>query len=473
MPVKPPPKPKFNTLTTAGRVAKAAHDRAATMEKDTKIPENTTPPPQLAASPSAPKKKKRKIPVLPPPDELNAELELKKQAKEEAAKPSSSRKKAPLTTKEKIAAAAAAKARENKRKQPVVHDGVGLKAVEGGGFWSRAGGDGGTLKGKGKGKGKGKKAAAEKPKNLMDFMRDLKQVPTAPRVKKTGGAAEGKAKVVRESVLVRATERTMRLKADVEQPDLPVGIKSEYEQDASSGSRLMTLPLEVRQRIWRLVVVETQFFVYPAISAEQPDLAMTSRQIRGEVLPVYYGENTFAVEIPVETMGNLKSGRVSLEPVRKWTAALEGGGNMGTIKKWALSLVLPAHDVTGAGAPKLKSNQELVISLQYPKSGTKKHAQPDVEIHRQGSCLLPSHEEYRQCMKMTCYPRWVDDALAAAALAEEDNRGKQVVLFAVSIEKKGRELLGSRCVDEPERKEYELVGSQRVNSADIVVLEDD
>ena len=329
------------------------------------------------------------------------------------------------------------------------------------------------LEGKGKGKGKGK-VAAEKPKNLMDFMRDLKQVPTAPRVKKTGGAAEsGKAKVVRESVLVRATERTMRLKADVEQPDLPVGIKSEYEQDASSGSRLMTLPLEVRQRIWRLVVVETQFFVYPAISAEQPDLAMTSRQIRGEVLPVYYGENTFAVEIPVETMGNLKSGRVSLEPVRKWTAALEGGGNMGTIKKWALSLVLPAHDVTGAGAPKLKSNQELVISLQYPKSGTKKHAQPDVEIHRQGSCLLPSHEEYRQCMKMTCYPRWVDDALAAAALAEEDNRGKQVVLFAVSIEKKGRELLGSRCVDEPERKEYELVGSQRVNSADIVVLEDD
>jgi hypothetical protein len=191
------------------------------------------------------------------------------------------------------------------------------------------------------------------------------------------------------------------------------------------------------------------------------------------VLPLYYGENTFAVEIPVETMGNLRSGRVSLEPVRKWTTALEGGGHLGVIKKWALSLVLPAHDIANVGTPKPKSNRELVISLKYPKSGNKKHVQPDVEIHRQSSCLLPSHEEHRQCLKMTCYPRWVDDALAAAALADEDNRGKQVVLFAVSIEKKGRELLGSRCVDEAERKEYELVGTQRVNAADIVVVEDD
>jgi hypothetical protein len=296
----------------------------------------------------------------------------------------------------------------------------------------------------------------------------LKQAPAAAgasRVKQktTGGAGgaaaaaggKGKAKAVaRESVLVRPTERTVRLKADVDRSDFPVWIKSEHqdEHDISSGSsRLMKLPLELRQRIWRLVVVETQFFVYPAISAEQPDLAMTSRQIRSEVLPVYYGENTFALEIPVGTTGrNMKSGRVSLEPVRKWTAALEAGGHMGTIKKWALSLVLPAGGEASVGMSKLKSDREILISLKYPKSGTKKDVQPDVEIHRQGACLLPGHKEYRQCVKRTCYPIWVDDALAAAFVAEKEDRGKQVTLFAASIEKKGRELVGSRCLDADE-----------------------
>jgi hypothetical protein len=49
-----------------------------------------------------------------------------------------------------------------------------------------------------------------------------------------------------------------------------------------------------------------------------------------------------------------------------------------------------------------------------------------------------------------CYPRWVDDALAAALLAEKDGRGKQVVMFAASIGRKGHELVGSQCVDAPE-----------------------
>jgi hypothetical protein len=178
---------------------------------------------------------------------------------------------------------------------------------------------------------------------------------------------------------------------------------------------------------------------------------MTSKQVRGEVLPVYYGENTFALEIPVETVrGMATSGRVSLEPARKWTAALKAGGHLATIKKWALSLVLPAGGIADVGTPKLKNHRELVISLKYPKAGTKKHVQPDVEIHRQGSCLLRGHEEYRRCVKRMCYPKWVDDALAAALLAEKGDRGKQVTLFAASIEKKGRELVGVRCVDEAE-----------------------
>jgi hypothetical protein len=402
-------------------------------------------------------KKKRKTQILPPPHELAAEAKLKEDAK--ASKSSSKNKQAPLTTKEKITAGAAAKARENKRKQPVVHGGVGLKVVESVGVWGMAGGG----DGKAPKVGKGKKAAAEKPKNLMDFMRDFKQVPSAAKNGEAKGkkAAGGKAKVARESVLVRATERTMRLKAEM---TCSATIESENEQDVSSGSRLlMSLPLEVRQRILRLVVVERHFFVYPAISPEQPDLAMTGRQIRGEVLPLYYGENTFAVEIPAETMG--RSGRVSFEPLRKWTVALAGGGHLGTIRKWALSLVLPASGVASVGTSKLNSDREVILSLQYPKSGTNKHVQPDIEIHRKGACLLPGHEEHRPCAQM-CYPRWVDDALAAAFLAEREDRGKQVLLFAASIGRKGHGLVGSQCVDEAERKGHELVGSQCVDEAE-------
>lgn len=119
---------------------------------------------------------------------------------------------------------------------------------------------------------------------------------------------------------------------------------------------------------------------------------------------------------------------------------------MEKITKWAFSLVLPAGGVADVGMPKLRGDRELVISLRYPKSSNKQNLQPDVEIHRKGSSLYPGHEEHRQCARM-CYPRWVDDALAAVLLAEKDDRGKQVVMFAASIGRKGHELVGSQCVD--------------------------
>jgi len=448
MPVKSTQKlkPKFNILTTPGRIAKAAHERAAMEEKEkhTKIPEKTTPPPQQTDTlTSSLEKKKRKIQILPPPHELAAEADLEALTKEAKG---GSKKKAPLTTREKLAESAAIRARGSKRKQQVVHDGVGLKVVESGG---------------GEKKAKGKKAAGEKPKNLMDFMRDLKEMPataaetTGPMEKKTSRGGAGRAKAVKESVLVRPTGRTRRLKAKADGRQ-SILFQNELQDDTYLSSLLMTLPLEIRQRIWRLVVVETQFFVYPAISPEQPDLAMTSRQIRGEVLPLFYGENTFAVEVPIETVRNSTSGRVSLGPARKWVAALEEGEHVGTIRKWVLSLMLPAREVAGAGMPRLKSGGEVLISLQYPKSGTKDHQHPELEIHRQGTCLLPSHDKYRQCVRM-CYPLWLDDAMAAAFLVEKDNRGKQVIHFAASIKRKVHELAECLCME----------------TAEVMVVEDD
>jgi hypothetical protein len=447
MPPKQPKQPKFNTLTTAGRIAKAAHTHAQATAKS----KSNSPPPDTAP----PKKKSRKT-VLAPPAELEAEAARRAEAKKKAKlKP----KAAPLTTKDKIAAS------KNKKKKafgPIEADEEGFRGSRGGEA----------------------KIKGEKPRNFMDIMRDLGQIgSTAPPVSASSavagkvqtvagsgpkGSAKGKAKV-KESVLVRPTERTRRMQQSrqrlVETKIAPVAsavnIKREDEDGASSNSQasLMGLPLELRNWIWRLAVVETQFFVYPAINQEQPDLAMTSRQTRNEVLPLYYGENTFAIEIPVpvEAGTGKKKGkdpeRTSLLLVRKWIAALEDRQYVGTINKWALSRAPPPKDLRG-GKPGHAENREVIVSICYPKPGSAngQATRPEIEIHRQAFCLLKSHELFHPCISM-CYPGWLDNAVAAAVLVGAEDRGKQILMIAKDVEKRGGELVGSRCEDDVEELE--------------------
>jgi hypothetical protein len=455
------PKPKFNTLTTAGRLAKAAHERA---QKNPPVQELSPPPP-----PSPDKKKKKKIAVLPPPDELEAEVTRRAQAKTNAKKKPTTTKK-PLTTKDKIAAASAAKGKKKQAAVPADQDAMGKKSVGG---RAGKGASGKSFSGTSKG---------EKPRNLMDIMRELGQMSSAgsaPAKRSVagevqtvagsdtgrGGNRKGKTKA-RESVLVRPTERTKRMQqqSQLQQDQAgsistspPVAIKREEDETNSrptSQANLMDLPLELRQRIWRLAVVKTHFFVYPAIDHEQPDLAMTSRQVRSEVLPLYYGESTFAIEIPVSTdlesgKKNAKvAGRVSLAPVEKWMAALADREHVQTIRKWALSWAPPAAEIRSGtdGA----EDREVIVSICYPKpaaSASGQAVRPVVEIHRQAFCLLGSHELYGSCVGR-CYPQWLNDAVAAAVLAEVEDRGKQIVLVAKDVERRGVELVGSRCGSE-------------------------
>ena len=433
--------PKFNTLTTAGRIAKAAHDREQADTKSTP----TSPPPD----PMPPKKKSRKIPVLAPPAELEAEALRRAEAKK---KPKPKPKKAPLTTKDKIAA--------SKRKKPFV-------PIEDD--------DDNDFRG---GRGGGPKMKGEKSRNLMDIMRDLGQMGSAAPVSASStiagkvqtvasngpkGRAKGKARE-RESVLVRPTERTRRMQQSRQRlGEAPaassVNIKSEDDDEPSTNPRasLMGLPLELQQRIWRLVVVETQFFVYPAINQEQPDLAMTSRKIRNDVLPLYYGENTFAIEIPVSVdvgmgMGKKKSKdpeKTSLPLVKKWMAALEGREYFRTIRKWALSWAPPPIRDVRVGGPEHAGNREVIVSICYPKPGpaNEQTARPEIEIHRQAFCLLKSHGLFHPCIRI-CYPAWLDNAVAAAVLAGGQDRGKQILMVAKDVEKRGGELVGSRCEDD-------------------------
>lgn len=454
---KQPPKgkPKFDTLTTTGRLAKAAYNRSL---KDSQ----TTPTSEMSPSPApptaAPPKKKRKYTTLPPPSELEAEAKRKAEAK---LKPKR-KAKTPLTTEEKIAAkqakAAKQQPKERKQRQGVVFDGSELKAVDTE--------DGGEEEGEGNGGGGGRKrmrVVAEKAPNLMHFMREFGQMSSfSPAVAKgkralggrDGGERKDGKERVRESVLVRPTERTKRLKAEMEKSGKArfdesfVRIKTEEGREPRLN--VLDLPLELRQRIWRPAVVEEQFFVYPAVSTEQPDLAMATRQIRGEVLPIYYAENTFAVEVPVgEGKKKKKAGNVSLEPLKKWAAALREAGSarhIEMVRKWAFSWAAPATFPADQGAGGSTAGQEIIVSLHFPKPGVGSDARPEIAIHREASCLLPGHENFLRCV-WVCYPSWLDDAVAASILKEKQERGKQIMLIAGEIGKRGAELVGSRCVD--------------------------
>ena len=444
-PPKPTKPPKFNTLTTAGRIAKAAHDR----EQATSKLAATSPPPE---SPTT-KKKSCKIPVLAPPAELEAEATRRAEAKKTKKPP-----KKPLTTQEKIAASKKVK----QTAVPTKHDGKSLKAVRGE---------------ESKEKGGVRAAKGEKPRNLMDIMRELGQISSAIPVPATStvdgkvqtvasggarGGAKGKAKV-KESVLVRPTERTRRMQQSLQHQDQMqmtpaasfVKVKCEDESPPSSNSQasLMGLPLELRQRIWHLAVVESQFFVYPAINHEQPDLAMTNRQIRNEVLPLYYGQNTFAIEVPASpgaAMSRRKakdSESLSLVKIEKWMAALTDREYLGTIRKWAFTwapLVRDVRlDIEHGGS------REVIVSICYPKpeKGNGQIIRPEIEIHRQAFCLLKGHELFHPCV-CTRNPAWLDDAVIGAILAEAQNRGKQILMIAKGVGKKGAELVGSRCEDD-------------------------
>ncbi|KAK3648889.1 hypothetical protein LTR56_003825 [Elasticomyces elasticus] len=87
-----------------------------------------------------------------------------------------------------------------------------------------------------------------------------------------------------------------------------------------SGSRLLQLPAELRNRIFELVVVKPQPIptarcklcckdqhAWPSerIIPQQPAVTRVNRQLRTEVLPIYYGQNTFWIprEILREQVG--------------------------------------------------------------------------------------------------------------------------------------------------------------------------
>ncbi|KAI7546747.1 hypothetical protein KC331_g5431, partial [Hortaea werneckii] len=108
--------------------------------------------------------------------------------------------------------------------------------------------------------------------------------------------------------------------------------------------RFMDLPKEVRANIYRSVVVESKVFVRPdsAMGREQPDLAMVSRQLRDEVLPIFYAENVFAIDlVPMQPAKAGAGDRttatkplVGLLAIEGWAKVMQKGDWLKFIRHW-------------------------------------------------------------------------------------------------------------------------------------------
>lgn len=64
----------------------------------------------------------------------------------------------------------------------------------------------------------------------------------------------------------------------------------------SATMELMSLPPELRNRIYRFAVVSSQKIDVSSSGIQEPDLLLACKQTRKEALGIFYSENTFAVD---------------------------------------------------------------------------------------------------------------------------------------------------------------------------------
>lgn len=240
-------------------------------------------------------------------------------------------------------------------------------------------------------------------------------------------------------------------------PALEIGVV-DLKTGKEEGFRLMDLPKELRLEIFALVVVEMKVFIRPdsLTGREQPDLAMVSRQVRREVLPLFYGKNTFAIDLapPPQTTKKVsgKTPLSGLPAVEKWAKVLEKGGWFGKIRKWAFDWSPPVAWIIANSTGVLRNVTEgssLTVHVRFSKN--RKHSQPGtwctvVEVHREAPCIMPGFEEYDMCVAKRT-PEWLNEAvLAVTNDAEGSSIGAEMMLnLARKVKSRVSELLESRC----------------------------
>ncbi|KAF7186636.1 hypothetical protein HII31_12045 [Pseudocercospora fuligena] len=164
---------------------------------------------------------------------------------------------------------------------------------------------------------------------------------------------------------------------------------------------------EIQKRIIRHLVVDPRFLVWPEkrTGREQPDLALVSKDVREQVLEVFYGENHFGVSITGSLVGKEDCSLTGLAAVNKWATTLDKKW-FGMIRNWCFEY----EDPQASGA-KIRKNvsfddgeedESFVVSVQFPDPGKEQNrvsfSGPTVEIHRAACCILPGSEDFGQCV---------------------------------------------------------------------------
>ena len=251
------------------------------------------------------------------------------------------------------------------------------------------------------------------------------------------------------SMLVRLTERAKRWKAE----------HLELAKTVHDGGvfRLMDLPKELQMRIWRFAVIYPRFFVWPesVTGREQPGLAMVCKEVRREVLPIFYEKNTFAIDVSrpqtqTQPLRGNQSVVKKIEPVKSvaamenWAECLEMEAEwFYRIRNWAFSYT----QETATGAKRLaEEDNSFVVSFKTWKRNGQRTWDASVEVHRDARCILARFEDCGLC-KLQQTPKWLQHEVIEILDAATGKNVMHVMIvgLAKAIQRKTAELVGARC----------------------------
>lgn len=227
---------------------------------------------------------------------------------------------------------------------------------------------------------------------------------------------------------------------------------------------LMDLPRELRNKIWRASVVSDTTFVFPEdeLGREQPDLAMVSRQVRNEVLKLFYEENTFAIDVSKDAK-SLKevtvhertqpknpwilerrmdaSAAKPMSAMAEWARVMRLGGWLGSVRRWAFRYNMSPSHKEGTG---------YIVFVNLIKSEVRSRSAlwtAEVTIHRNAACVLPGCKEAGKCaVKNT--PRWLNKPVIDLLDTARDMAGmsdEKFVHLAIQVQTAAGLLMALRC----------------------------
>jgi hypothetical protein len=236
----------------------------------------------------------------------------------------------------------------------------------------------------------------------------------------------------------------IKTEADVNPPEFTDESKTKkeggFESDhkAEDGKKpsvgLMDLKEELRERIWKHAVVQDEC-VKPddREDQEQPDLAMTCRSIRNEVLGIYYKESWFKVEVKHLLRANGKAAKAMRAPTlcEKWLKAMRKAGHLSLVRNWIFEYYHCGKFVY------------VTMKLVKAEDGT---WGADVQVHACAACVIPGSKHYNSCMVKTS-PEWLNEAVIEMLDQAKggDISGGMICELAREIDDGVDELAGAVC----------------------------